>query len=147
MATIAPSSRLPAPLRARSTTERIVLGLEAFLALGAYGGAIALMADTIDLAEATAKLPFGGSTLFAGAALGLLIGVLPTVVLVAALRRRPWAPWGHVLVGAVLTGWIVVQVLVLGPPVAALQLIYLVYGLVILALALRLVRTASRPSA
>jgi hypothetical protein len=140
MATIAPTPRTPTTLPERSTTERILLGLEALLALGAYGGAVALMAGAIDLAEATAKLPFDGSTLFAGAALGLLIGVLPTVVMVAALRGRPWAPWGHVVVGAVLTGWIVVQVLVLGPPVAALQVIYLVYGLVILGLALAHVR-------
>jgi hypothetical protein len=146
MATTAPTSRLPAPLRERSTTERSLLGLEAFLALGAYGGAVALMTDTIDLAEATARLPFDGSTFFAGAALGLLIGVLPTVVLVATLRRRPWTPWGHVAVGTVLTSWIVVQVLVLGPPVAALQVIYFLYGLVILALALRHVRAARRPA-
>jgi hypothetical protein len=140
MTTLAPTPRSPTTRPERSTTERILLGLEALLALGAYGGAVALMSGAIDLEEATAKLPFDGSTLFAGAALGLLIGVLPTVVMVAALRRRPLAPWGHVVVGVVLTGWIVVQVLVLGPPVAALQVIYLVYGLVILALAISHVR-------
>jgi hypothetical protein len=140
MTTLAPTPRSPTTRPERSTTERILLRLEALLALGAYGGAVALMSGAIDLEEATAKLPFDGSTLFAGAALGLLIGVLPTVVMVAALRRRPLAPWGHVVVGVVLTGWIVVQVLVLGPPVAALQVIYLVYGLVILALAISHVR-------
>jgi hypothetical protein len=131
----------PAPTRHRTTTERALLWLEGLLALGAYGGAVALVAGTIDLAEATAKLPFGGSTVFAGVALGLLIGVLPTVVLVAALRRRPWANLGHLVVGLVLVGWIVVQVLVLGPPIAALQVIYLVYGVAIAMLALRLLRT------
>jgi hypothetical protein len=132
--------------RNRTTTEQALLWLEGLLAFGAYGGAIALVAGWIDLAEATAKLPFDGSTTFAGLALGLLNGVLPTVVLVGALRRHPWAGLGHLVVGVVLVGWIVVQVAVLGPPVAFIQVLYLVYGGVIVALALRL-RRAERDGA
>jgi hypothetical protein len=128
----------PAPSRHRARTETSLLWLEALLALGAYGGAVALMTGAIDLAEATAELPFSGSTLFAGAALGLVNGVLPTVVLVAALRRRPWARVGHLVVGVALMAWIVVQVAVLGPPIVTIQIVYFVWGLAIVLLARRL---------
>jgi hypothetical protein len=124
-----PSSRSPA--------ERAVLWLETLLALGAYGGAAGLISGGVDLGASTADLPFG-STLFAGMALGLVNGVLPTVVLVGALRRRPWAPLGHWIVGAALTGWIVVQVGFLGWPPHWLQILYFCYGLTILGLARRL---------
>jgi hypothetical protein len=127
----------------RPTAERALLWLEGLLAIGAYGGAVALIAGAIDLGEATAKLPFDGSTAFAGFALGLLNGALPTVVLVGALQRRPWAEFGHLAVGVVLVGWIVVQVAILGPPVAFLQVLYLAYGVVIVALAVQLRRTTA----
>jgi hypothetical protein len=127
----------------RSPTEVALLWLEALLALGAFGGAIALVLGAIDLAEATSKLPFGGSTVFAGLMLGLLIGVFPSLVMVAALQRRPVATLGHLAVGVVLMGWIVVQVVVLGPPIAAIQVVYFAYGLLVAVLALRLRRTAT----
>lgn len=124
------------PRTARSRTERALLTLEILLAVGAYGGAIGLASGGLDLGEATARLPLQ-SLVLAGLALGLVNGVLPTVVVVGALRRRPWAPLGHLVVGVALTGWIVVQVAILGPPVHWLQALYLVWGLVVVALALR----------
>jgi hypothetical protein len=127
----------------RSPIEVALLWLEGLLALGAFGGAIALVLGAIDLAEATSKLPFGGSTVFAGLMLGLLIGVFPTLVMVAALQRRPVATLGHLAVGVVLMGWIVVQIVVLGPPIAAIQVVYFAYGLLVAVLALRLRRTVT----
>lgn len=118
----------------RHATERILLWLEALLALGAYGGAIGLIVGGVNLGEATANLPFG-STVFAGIALGLVNGLLPTVVLIGALRREAWAHTGHWLVGAALTAWIVVQVGFLGWPPHWLQVLYFCYGLAILTLA------------
>jgi hypothetical protein len=99
----------------RTATERILLWLEALLALGAYSGAVGLIVGGVDLGEATANLPFG-STLLAGIALAVVNGLLPTVVLIGALRRKAWAHTGHWLVGAALTAWIVVQVGLLGWP-------------------------------
>ena len=125
----------------RPKAEQALLWLEALLALGAYGGAIGLIVGGVDLGEATADLPFG-STGLAGVALGVVNGLLPTVVLVGALRRAAWAHTGHWLVGAALTAWIVVQVGVLGWPPHWLQTLYFCYGLVILALAHRITRRA-----
>jgi hypothetical protein len=142
MATLSPAPASSAATD-RSTTEVALLWLEGLLALGAFGGAIALVLGAIDLAEATSKLPFGGSTVFAGLMLGLLIGVFPSLVMVAALQRRPVATLGHLAVGVVLVGWIVVQVVVLGPPIAAIQVVYFAYGLLVAVLALRLRRTAT----
>jgi hypothetical protein len=142
MATLSPA---PAASSAtdRPPIEVALLWLEGLLALGAFGGAIALVLGAVDLAEATSKLPFGGSTVFAGIMLGLVNGVFPTLVMIAALRRRPVATLGHLAVGVALMGWIVVQIGVLGPPIAAIQVVYFVYGLVVVVLSLRLRRTTS----
>lgn len=135
----------PARPGRRPATERALLWLEALLALGAYGGAAGLILGGVDLGEATADLPFG-STVFAGVALGVVNGLLPTVVLVGALRGTAWACVGHRVVGAALTAWIVVQVGLLGWPPHWLQILYFAYGLVLLALAHRLARAGQAPS-
>lgn len=120
-----------------TSTERLLLWLEGFLALGAYGGALGLMTGGVDLGPATADLPFG-STVFAGFALGVVNGILPTVVLVGAIHRRRWAPLGHRLVGAALVGWVVAQVAILGWPPHWLQITYFIYGWVVFVLATRI---------
>jgi hypothetical protein len=131
--------------RARSSpTERVLLWLEALLALGAYAGAFGLVSGGVDLGPATAKLPFA-STAFAGVALGVVNGLLPTIVFVGALQRRSWSLAGHWAVGAALTTWIIVQVGILGWPPHWLQVTYFVYGLAILGLAHRLRRERARP--
>jgi hypothetical protein len=132
MRPVTPPSPETRPVHPRA--EIAVLWLEALLAVGAYGGAIAFALGGIDLGEAMARLPFG-SPVFAGVALGLVNGVLPTVVLIGALRRRPWANLGHTVVGLALMGWIVTQVLVLGPPLHPIQALYFAWGWAILALA------------
>jgi hypothetical protein len=121
-----------------------LLLLEGLLALGAFGGAVGFLVMGADLmGEGTTQLPFA-SPVLAGIALGLVNGVLPVVVLVGALRERAWARTGHLVVGVALVAWIVVQVAFLGWPPAALQWIYLVYGLAIVLLALRLRSEAAR---
>lgn len=128
------------PTRRRSavtTSERVLVWLEVLLAVGAYGGAVALIAGGVDLGGAEARLPFG-SMAFGGWMLLLVNGVLPTVVVVGALRRRPWALLGHLAVGVALTGWIVVQVALLGWPPHWLQILYFAWGVTVLGLALRL---------
>ncbi len=77
---------------------------------------------------------------------GLLIanGMVPTIALVGAARRAPWATLAHVAVGGVLVGWIIVQLPVIGFLAPAFQLGYLALGLVILGLGLAMLRNAPR---
>ena len=122
----------------RTPVRTSLLWLEAVLAVGAYGGATGLVvAGPEILGEAVvADLPFA-SPVFAGIALGIVNGLVPTVVFVAELRRARWAAVGHLLVGAGLVAWIAVQVAFLGWPPHWLQITYFVYGWVILGLAAR----------
>ena len=120
----------------RPPFRRSLLGLEAFLAVGAYGGAAALvLAGPEMIGDAVQDLPFA-SPLFGGIALAIVNGVLPTVVFVAELRSARWAAAGHLLVGAALVTWIVVQVAFLGWPPHWLQITYFAYGWVIVVLAM-----------
>ena len=134
--TAAGGTERPALPPRRRAGERVLLGLEALLALAAYAGAIALLSGAMDFAEATDRLPFASTTL-AGIALAIVNGVLPTAVLIGALRRAAWAGLGHRLVGAALMLWVVVQIAFLGWPPNTLQIIYFGYGVAILLLARR----------
>ncbi len=137
MATIVPidssesTSELGRPRRRRDR-EELLIAAETVLAVGAFGGAVGLILGGIDLGDAADHLPFG-SPVLGGVALGLVCGVLPTVVAVGAWRRRSWAPLGHVVVGAALVGWVVVQVAFIGLQ-SWLQVSYAVFGLAITAL-------------
>jgi hypothetical protein len=126
-------------------TERALVWLEVLLVLGAYGGAVGLITGGVDLGEATADLPFG-SPAFGGWALAVVNGVLPTVVVIGALLRRPWARYGHLVVGAALVGWIAVQVAFLGLPPHWLQVLYFAWGWTIVVMALRLRSSSFSPS-
>jgi hypothetical protein len=134
MTTVTAPPRLPVRAGVLST----LLWLEALLAIGAFGGAVGflLLGEEL-LGSGTADLPFA-SPVLAGLALALVNGVLPTVVIVGSLRRRPWAIRGHLVVGLALIGWIVVQVAFLGWPPHWLQWAYLAYGVVLTGLAMRL---------
>ncbi|MFP4148767.1 MAG: hypothetical protein ACLFUG_04175 [Nitriliruptoraceae bacterium] len=142
-----PTSALPAPGQPRAArwTRRSLLWLEALLAIGALAGAVGLITGGVDLGDLTADLPFG-STAFGGWALLLVNGVLPTTVVIAALRGRSWAELGHLAVGIALIGWIVVQVGLLGWPPHWLQVLYLLWGWVILVLAVWRWRSLAAPS-
>lgn len=121
----------------RSLLERAILWSEALLATTAYLGAIGLISGRLDLGRAVGLLPLG-SVLLAGLALAVVNGLIPTVVLLAALRGHRWAEVGHLVVGLALVTWLLVQVAVLGPPFSPLQGIYLAWGWIIAALAVRL---------
>ena len=122
-------------VRARTPVRTSLLWLEAVLAVGAFGGATGLvLAGPEMIGDAVADLPFA-SPVFAGIALAMVNGMLPAVVFVAELRRARWAAPGHLLVGAALVSWIVVQVAFLGWPPHWLQITYFVYGWVIVGLA------------
>lgn len=126
-----PETRVPS----RTPVRTSLLWLEAFLAVGAYAGATGLMlAGPEMIGDAVADLPFA-APVFAGIALAIVNGLLPTIVLIAEVRRAPWAAAGHLLVGVSLVAWIVVQVAFLGWPPHWLQITYFGYGWVIVGLA------------
>lgn len=120
----------------RDPVERVLVGAELILAIGAIGGAIALVTGAIDLESAVEDLPWR-SSVFAGVALFVLNALVPLAVVIGTWRRARWAPVGHVVVGVVLVGWIVVQVAFIGLG-SWLQVAYAVLGVVIAVLGLRL---------
>jgi hypothetical protein len=139
------SSVLPAALADASsleTRERVLVVAEVLLALGALFGAVGLMSGWIDLDQAVDDLPWQ-SPMIAGVSLGVVNGLLPLTVAAAAVRRRWWAPLGHVLVGIVLVGWIVVQIGFIGLG-SWLQVAYALFGAAIAALAVSNLRTHDR---
>lgn len=88
---------------------RVIEGLELFLAVGAWAGAGGLISGAMTLGEYAKELPFE-SLVLGGIALGLVVALPATIVVVASMRHLRWADRGHLLVGALLMGWIVVQV-------------------------------------
>lgn len=115
--------------------ERVLVGAEVFLAMGAIGGAIGLMTGGIDLGTAADDLPWQ-SPVLGGIALLVLNGALPLAAAGGSWRHARWAPPAHVLVGAVLAGWIVVQVALIGLG-SWLQVGYFAFGVALAALAVR----------
>lgn len=103
----------PAARRRWYRRPRVVAGVAGFNALAAWGGAIALLSGATDFGEvATSRLPFE-SLVLAGAALALIVAV--------PLTALAWTAWTEgertaelaLLVGVLLIGWILVQIVVL----------------------------------
>jgi len=120
------------PTHALAWLRTTLIVLEVLLAIGAFGGAMALVSGAIDLGESTSDLPLA-SPVLAGLALGMINGVLPAAVAFGAWRRAAWSELGHVAVGVALIAWILVQVAFIGFG-SALQATYLLYGVVVLVL-------------
>lgn len=113
---------------------RTLVALEIFLAVNALGGGIYLMArpDSAMPIEWLDGTPLR-SWFWPGAALIISIAVLPATIAAAAFRGRPYARPGHMLAGAVLAGWICVQIGVIGY-VSWMQPVMLALGVVLIAL-------------
>lgn len=120
--------------------ERWLVGLEAFLGVWAIAGAVGLATGRVDLGDSVDDVP-ASSPVLAGLALGVLVGVPAIVVAAGAWRGRRWARPLHGAVGWMLIGWIVVQVAFIGL-VSWLQPVFVLYGAVIVVLALQGVRGA-----
>lgn len=100
--------------RRLSRVDRVLVGLEVLLALGAVpAGLLMIASPSGDLMHMPLSMldrsPFV-DFFWPGVILMAANGVVPLVVAWAALRRRTWALPGHVAVGAVLSGWIAVEV-------------------------------------
>lgn len=137
--------RLPlaeAELAAAARANRILLAalvvLELFVAAGAFYGGSALLADPaghpmgMPLPSEMAGFSFQ-SYLVPGVILLIANGVLPLFIVLGALTGRSYSVRGHMVVGMVLTGWIAVQVMMLGW-ISSFQPVMLVTGIAIFAL-------------
>lgn len=114
----------------------ILITLEVFVAIGAVPVGILFIVSPAGFDDGATLVgtPFD-SYLIPGIVLFLANGVLPLVTAIGAAARTPWSRYLHPVVGAVLTGWIGVQVLLIGFN-SPLQPVYGILGLVILLLGL-----------
>jgi hypothetical protein len=118
---------------------RIAVGVVAAAnAVGALGGSVGLAGSWLTLGDLDDRLPLD-SHLLAGTALALLVCLPQTVLAVAARRRSSLAAALSVCCGAVLVGWILLEVVFLRV-FAGLQVAYVVIGVVQVGLGLLLGR-------
>ena len=82
------------------------------------------------------------SYLVPGIVLVLANGIVPAVVAIGALARRPWARAGHILFGAILAGWMATQIALIGM-VSPLQPLVLSVALALFVLAIAHARRAA----
>jgi hypothetical protein len=121
----------------------IAMAVLGFLCLSAIAGAVPMILDPsggmmhmpLSLLEHS---PFH-TYLIPGIILLLANGVLSLLVLVATARRWPRYAWGVALQGCILTGWIVVEVILLHLLIWA-HYLYGAIGLALIVLGLVLVR-------
>ncbi len=123
----------------RSALTWSLVVLELFLAAGGLYGGLSLISDPTGAALSMPSQTVLAGTPFAnflvpGVVLFAVNGVFPLVVAIAELMRAWWVRYAHVLVGALLTGWMGVQVWLIGLS-AGIQVMYLLLGLLILTLA------------
>jgi hypothetical protein len=132
-----------------SVTEGMIVMLEFALALGSFmsGVGLLLAPDGHFLGWTTESLrgtPFS-DYMIPALMLVAIGGVLPLIVATAALRRRAWATWGHLMVGSLLVLWVGGQLLWIGY-VSLLQPIFGALGFIIAALALVAIVTTRNES-
>jgi len=132
----------PATLTRR---ERVLVGLELFLAVGAVAGGGGMLLDSSghgqglpnNLLEGT---PFS-SYVVPGIVLLAINAVLPTLVAVLAIGRQPIARLGHLAVASALAGWLAGETFFLGPA-SWMQPFFFAYAVVIGLLGVGVLREA-----
>lgn len=108
--------------------------------IAALGGAWGLASGVLDVgAVVRERLPFG-STVLAGTALALLVGLPNLVLALLFLRRHPAAGPASIAVGAGMVVWIVVELAFIRE-LSFFHPLYVVVGLVMMLAGLRLVRS------
>lgn len=100
------------------------------MAVGAYAGAVGILGGGLDLGQrVTDRLPWE-STAVAGAALLACVALPMTGAAVLVWRRSPRASAALAVAGALLAGWIVVQLAIV-QTFSWLQPVCFGYGLVV----------------
>jgi hypothetical protein len=121
-----------------ASRSRSALPHEVLLSVGALAGGamLFLVPDGSALGMPLSMLEHTGfrSCRFPGLILFVVNGVFPLVSAMAMLRGRPWAPQTVMVIGALLVGWIVVQVALLRSFFWPLHGAYLLLGVVLAAL-------------
>jgi hypothetical protein len=126
----------------QQATRTTLLAVEAFVALTAFAGGIALMLGALipDLSvvitpptEYLENSPFS-SYLVPGMVLALVLGGIHAIAFVLLLRRRPSALFAAAAAGYAALIWIFVQMMVI--PFSFLQAVYFMAGAVELGLVL-----------
>lgn len=115
-----------------------LVALELFNALGAFYGGGSMILDPYGRPmgmSPPAELPGlrFASYLIPGVVLLIANGLLPTIVVIGALTKQRWSVRGHLFAGLVLTGWTVVEAMMLGW-ISFLQPLMLAVGIALLAL-------------
>ena len=112
------------------------LGLFVFtllVALSAYGGSVGFWTGALDMGhKLNQRLPLH-SPVLAGLALALIVGMPSTIVAVWLRQRDPRAADALTVAGALLVGWIVVELAFIRE-FAFLQVFYVCVGIVYIAL-------------
>ena len=120
--------------------RKMSIGLLAFGAVSAVSGGIALLAGTVQFpAEWLAGTIFSSYTI-PGLILAVVVGGSQLVALYAGLRRPRWAEVATGVAGAILAGWIIGEILIVGSEpgiMRALQAIYALNGLLEMMLGVR----------
>jgi hypothetical protein len=130
------------PLR---RAERALVMLEAFVSLcGLAGGAYMASHERTVMSLRYLQGTWFHTWRWPGIALLFFVGVCPTLVAVATVRRFPVATVGHIGVGVGLVAWIVLEAawMVVSPP---LQIFVSALGVAILVLGLRELREGGHP--
>lgn len=123
----------------RAFLKWVLVLLELFLAAGAFFGSTQLLRDPSgQLLQMPASQFLTERSLFSdwmipGFVLLFANGIFPLVVLIAAVLNARWVKYGHVAVGAVLIGWMLVQGAMVGFG-SGIQVVYLSLGVIIFAL-------------
>ena len=116
----------------------VLISLLLFLSLGGFYGGIAFLMDPSgadlglppDLIDA---VPLIDNFILPALFLIFVMGVVPLVIMFGLWKQTSWS-WGTaVSLSVVLIGWILFQILLWGAP-AAIQVFYLVFGVVLLSL-------------
>lgn len=128
---------------ARRNLVRLTGGLELFVALSAVAGGFGLMSsrrgDRLGMSpDILAGTPFP-DFFIPGLLLFAIVGLGSAAAFVAVAAGSRWAPHISLAVGAVLAGWILVQVALVGY-LSPLQPLYLAVGLTIAWLSARWLR-------
>ncbi|HVB10984.1 MAG TPA: hypothetical protein VNM16_11545 [Bacillota bacterium] len=124
--------------------------LEIFLGIGALAGGLGLILapDGSGFGFSTALLagsPFT-SFLVPGIILFTVLGIGPLVAAVLTLRRSPAAPTLALVVGILLVGWIVVEMVIMAHLGGVLWAFYLLLGVAIAAQSQVISRCSQRPT-
>jgi hypothetical protein len=139
-----------APRKPLTSTARVAIALEVFLAIGALGGGTLLVlgprGEILPLPVlALAGSPFADYSV-PGAILFIVIGLGPLAAAVLTWRRHRLAPLLACATGGALIIWLAVEIAIVGytnkPP---LQAFYLVLGVVIVLVGIHWLRLTRSP--